>query len=156
MPASASRGTSCFGETDAFSGDLSTASTVATSAELSAFDGACFGPQRRSSPGPFFHRSTVRPEIPATAQAACSLAPFVRASSTAATISSRCSRPCRRPRPPTGPRLFFENQERRCFRQRLLLSRQLSLELPDPLRRRDRGPAFLVERQPPLLELPEQ
>src|SRR6266498_866124 len=51
---------------------------------------------------------------------------------------------------------FFENQERCGLGECLLLTRELALQPPNALRRRDRSPAFLVEREPPLLEFREE
>jgi len=98
----------------------------------------------------------VRLEIPATAHAAPSLAPPPCASSIAARISSRSSRLCRRPRPPTGLALFFEDQQSCGFRERLLLARQLAFQLADALGGRHRGAALLLQREPPLLEFAQQ
>jgi hypothetical protein len=48
---------------------------------------------------------------------------------------------------------FFEDQQRRGLGQRLLLARQLSLELADPVRNRLGRAALLIEGETPLLKL---
>src|SRR5206468_12503164 len=56
---------------------------------------------------------------------------------------------------PEGAGFFLEHQERRRFRERLLLTRQLTLQALDLLARRFRRAAFLLQRQPPLLRSEE-
>lgn len=58
-------------------------------------------------------------------------APAATASSTSIRITRLSSGPCRRPRPPRSPGLFFEHEQRRRLGERLLLPLQLAPELAD-------------------------
>ena len=129
----------------------------ASSVSDSALLGRRCGPQRPSSAsGSVRQRSMLRAEMPSRRHAGASRAPDACAWLSRSSITSRCARSCRRPRPPhrESP-LFFEHQERRRFGQDLLLARELALELANALGRRCRGGAALVKRQPPLLVLGE-
>lgn len=94
--------------------------------------------------------------MPSTRQADPSRAPDRCASEISSTITSRSACSCRRPRPPhTGCPLFFENEQRRSFSQRLLFASELALELANTLVGRCRGCATLIQSNAPLLVLGE-
>jgi hypothetical protein len=93
----------------------------------------------------------VRADSPTRRDAESSRAPAVCASLTSVRIISRS----RRPRPPRGGPLFFEDWQCRGFGERLLLASELPLELSDALCRRH-GSLVFPKRQPPLLQLGEQ
>jgi len=156
MPSSASRGTSCFGGNLQYFWLVMTATIRACSEGDSAFPGRRCGPWRRSSAwGCSRQRSMVRADNPMRRDADSSRAPAVCASLTSVRIISRSRRPYRRPRPPRGGPLFFEDEKCSCLGECLFLPSELPLQLADALRRRHGGRVF-AKRQPPLLELGEQ
>jgi hypothetical protein len=152
VPSSASRGTNCLGGRCPYCGLVMTARTCFSSASVSAFPGRHRGPHRRSSPpGRSLQRSIVRAEIPMLRHAAWSRAPVHWASSSAVSITARCLRPYRRPRPPTVGSLFFEYQQRRRLGERLLFPCELALERSHPPGRRQRRSSLLRQGEAPLL-----
>ncbi|HWB80198.1 MAG TPA: hypothetical protein VG755_34770 [Nannocystaceae bacterium] len=147
------------GDIELCSGAFIIAIASLSSAAVSALEGFLIGPWRASSAlGAAFHRVIVVGARPISRHAAVWRAPDATASASSSMIMSRSVRPCRRPRPPRSPPLFFEHEQRRCFGERLLLARELGLELAHLLARRQ-SLRFALQRllgEPaPLLELGE-
>src|SRR5438132_13273470 len=85
--------------------------------------------RRRSITYRVLHRRRADGICSQDGHAAESLAPEDAASSIRERITARCHRP----RPPAGDRVFLEDQERGSLGERFLLSRQLPLELMEPV-----------------------